>query len=100
MLRELGVDLVELGHAERRRYFNETDECVQRKVHTALKHGIRPLVCIGERLEERESGIEKEVIGRQLRVAFDGVAAKHAPMLMVAYEPVWAIGDQGTAASV
>jgi len=100
MLEELGVDLVELGHAERRRYFNETDECVQRKVHTALKHGIRPLVCIGERLEERESGIEKDIISRQLKVAFGGVAEKDASMLMVAYEPVWAIGEQGTAASV
>jgi triosephosphate isomerase len=100
MLRELGVDLVELGHAERRRYFNETDECVQRKVHTALKHGIRPLVCIGERLDERERGIEKEIISRQLKVAFRGVAPKHASMLMVAYEPVWAIGEPGTAASV
>src|SRR6266481_4294678 len=87
MLRELGVDLVELGHAERRRYFNETDECVQRKVHSSLKHGIPPLVCIGERLEEREGGIEKEVIGRQLKVAFSGVAPKHASRLMVAYEP-------------
>ena len=100
MLEELGVDLVELGHAERRRYFNETDECVQRKVHTALRHGIRPLVCIGERLEERESGIEKDIIRRQLKVAFGGVAARHASMLMVAYEPVWAIGEHGTAASV
>jgi triosephosphate isomerase len=100
MLEELGVDLVELGHAERRRYFNETDECVQRKVHTALQHGIRPLVCIGERLEERESGIEKEVISRQLKVAFGGVAAEHASMPMVAYEPVWAIGEQGTAATI
>jgi triosephosphate isomerase len=100
MLEELGVDLVELGHAERRRYFNETDECVQRKVHTALKHGIRPLVCIGEQRDERESGIQKEVISRQLKVAFGGVSAKHASMLMVAYEPVWAIGEQGTAASV
>jgi len=100
MLEELGVDLVELGHAERRRYFNETDDCVQRKVHTALKHGIRPLVCIGERLDERESGLEKEIISRQLKFAFGGVAAKHASMLMVAYEPVWAIGEQGTAASI
>jgi len=100
MLEEIGVDLVELGHAERRRYFNETDECVQRKVHAALRHGIRPLVCIGERLDERERGIEKEIIRRQLKVAFGGVAAEHASRLMVAYEPVWSIGEQGTAASV
>jgi L-erythrulose 1-phosphate isomerase len=99
MLQELGVDLVELGHAERRQHFNESDESVQRKVHTALRHGLRSLVCIGEQSSDREFGVEKEVIVRQLRVALSGVPPECAARLMVAYEPVWAIGEEGTPAS-
>jgi triosephosphate isomerase len=100
MLQELGVDLVELGHAERRQYFNETDENVRRKVRMASRHGLRALVCVGERLKDREFGIEKEIITCQLRVALSGIAAEHASLLLVAYEPVWAIGEGATAASV
>lgn len=98
MLKELGVNLVELGHAERRRYFNETDETVGRKVQAALRHGLRPLVCISEHLADRESGREKETITRQLTIALNGVPPDRASMLMVAYEPVWAIGEPGTTA--
>ncbi len=94
MLEELGVDLVELGHAERRRYFNETDADINRKVHTALQHGLRPLVCVGEQLEDKRRGIGAEVVKNQLRTIFAGVDAASAPRLIVAYEPVWAIGAE------
>jgi len=99
MLSELGVDLVELGHAERRLYFNETDEAIQRKVETALEFNIRPLVCVGERREERERGSGPDVVAQQLRRALQGTPARLAGNLMVAYEPVWAIGEHGTAAT-
>lgn len=99
MLLELGVDLVELGHAERRRYFNETDEAIGRKVSAAIKHGIRPLVCVGEQRADRDRGLEKETIERQLRCALAAVLPEQAHRVIVAYEPVWAIG-QSTAASV
>lgn len=95
MLEELGVDLVELGHAERRRYFNETDADINRKVHTALQHGIRPLVCVGEQLEDKQRGIGAEAVKNQVRTIFAGVDAACAPRLIVAYEPVWAIGVVG-----
>lgn len=95
MLQELGVDLVELGHAERRRYFNETDADINRKVHTALRHGLRPLVCVGEQIEDKRRGVGKETVKNQLRTIFAGVDAACAPRLIVAYEPVWAIGVEG-----
>ena len=99
MLSELGVDLVELGHAERRMYFNETDEALHRKVETALEFNIRPLVCVGEQKEERERGLGCDVVARQLRGAFEGTPDEMVSRLMVAYEPVWAIGAHGTAAT-
>jgi len=99
MLSELGVDLVELGHAERRMYFNETDEAIQRKVQAALEFNIRPLVCVGEQREERERGSGRDVVAQQLRRAFEGTPDQMISRLMVAYEPVWAIGEYGTAAT-
>ncbi len=99
MLSELGVDLVELGHAERRMYFNETDEAIQRKVEAALEFNIRPLVCVGEQREERERGSGQDVVARQLRQALQGAPVQMVSRLMVAYEPVWAIGEHGTAAT-
>jgi len=95
MLEELGVDLVELGHAERRRYFNETDADVNRKVHAALRHGLRPLVCVGERAEDKRQGAGKETVRNQVRASFADVEASRASRLIVAYEPVWAIGAEG-----
>ncbi len=92
MLQELGVDLVELGHAERRRYFNETDADVNRKVHAALRHGLRPLVCVGELAEDKRRGVGRETVRNQVRTAFAEVEASRASHLIVAYEPVWAIG--------
>jgi triosephosphate isomerase len=99
MLSELGVDLVELGHAERRMYFNETDEAIHRKVEAALEFNIRPLVCIGEQREERERGSGHDVVAQQLRRALQGIPAQMVSRLMVAYEPVWAIGEHGTDAT-
>lgn len=99
MLSELGVDLVELGHAERRMYFNETDEAIQRKVEAALEFNIRPLVCVGEQREDRGRGSGPDVVAQQLRRALQGAPAEMAGRLMVAYEPVWAIGEHGTAAT-
>jgi len=99
MLSELGVDLVELGHAERRMYFNETDEALQRKVAAALEFNIRPLVCVGEQREERERGSGQDVVAQQLCRALQGTADQMLSRLMVAYEPVWAIGEHGTAAT-
>jgi len=92
MLQELGVDLVELGHAERRRYFNETDADVNRKVHAALRHGLRALVCVGELAEDKRRGAGKETVRNQVRTAFTELESSSAPRLIVAYEPVWAIG--------
>jgi len=98
MLQELGVDLVELGHAERRRYFHETDADLNRKVQAALAHGLRPLLCVGETLEEREAGVEAETVARQLKIALRGVSSSQAARLLIADEPHWAIGEAGTAA--
>jgi len=95
MLEELRVDLVELGHVERRRYFHETDGEVNGKVHAALRHGLRPLVCVGELAEEKASGRAQEVLGRQLRIALKGVKTQEASRLMIAYEPVWSVGVEG-----
>jgi triosephosphate isomerase len=98
MLQELGVDLVELGHAERRHYFNETDVAINKKVLLALQYGMRPLICVGEGLEDKEYGVQKETVARQLRIGLHGVPRESAKQLIVAYEPVWAIGEEGTPA--
>lgn len=99
MLRELGVDLVEIGHAERRRDFGETDALVNRKVLVTLRYGMRPLICVGEQSEDLQYGVQRETVVRQLKIAVHGVAPDQANRLLIAYEPAWAIGDRGTAAS-
>jgi triosephosphate isomerase len=86
------VDLVILGHSERRTIFGETDEMVNKKVRAALDHGLTPIVCVGENLEQNEAGETEAVVGRQVRAAFEGVAAQQARTMVVAYEPIWAIG--------
>lgn len=98
MLKDLGVDMVELGHAERRQYFNENDVTINRKVQLALKYGIRPLVCVGESAEEKDFGVERESVARQIKIALKGVSVAQLPPIMIAYEPAWAIGDSGSAA--
>jgi len=92
MLRELFVRFVILGHSERRQIFGETDAVVNKKVHTALACGLRPIVCVGETLEERDSGREKEVLETQLRGSLAGVTTEQMLGIVIAYEPVWAIG--------
>jgi triosephosphate isomerase (TIM) len=86
-----------IGHSERRQYFAETDEIVNKKLHTALKHGIVPVVCIGEVLEEREAGKTASVLKTQVSGAFAGITAEAAAPVVIAYEPVWAIGTGKTA---
>jgi triosephosphate isomerase (TIM) len=86
-----------IGHSERRQYFAETDEIVNKKLHTALKHDVVPIVCIGEVLEEREAGKTESVLKRQITGAFAGVTAEAAAPIVIAYEPVWAIGTGKTA---
>lgn len=92
MLKDLGVTYVILGHSERRAYFAETDEIVNKKMHAAFRHGLVPIVCVGEKLEEREAGRTKDVCRVQTEAAFAGLSAEQAASVVVAYEPVWAIG--------
>ncbi len=92
MLKDLGVKYVIIGHSERRAYFVETDEIVNKKMHAAFKHDLLPIVCVGEKLEEREAGQTKEVCKVQTEAAFKGLSAEQAVQVVVAYEPVWAIG--------
>jgi len=97
MLREIGVDYCIIGHSERRQYFNETDETVNKKVLKALASGILPILCCGESLDTRDAGKEKEFVGAQIRADFAGVSAEDAKKVTVAYEPIWAIGTGRTA---
>ena len=99
MLKEIDVDYVIIGHSERRQYFNETDETVNKKVLKALETGIRPILCVGESLEEREAGTTKDVVKGQIEKAFATVAADAVQDVVVAYEPIWAIGTGKTATS-
>ncbi len=97
MLAELGCDGVILGHSERRQYFRETDEDVNRKLKAALEAGLHPIVCVGETLQEREANRTWEVVSRQVRGALAGIPAAQIATLTLAYEPVWAIGTGKTA---
>ena len=97
MLRDLFVRYVLVGHSERRRLFGETDELVRRKLVTALASELRPILCVGETLEERQAGQEKAVLEGQLRGALEGLTPDQISEVIVAYEPVWAIGTGLTA---
>jgi len=97
MLVAIGVTHVIIGHSERRQYFNETDDTVNRKLETALENDLTPILCVGEVLEEREAGLTEDVLRRQCMRAFNGISARKAAKLTVAYEPVWAIGTGKTA---
>lgn len=92
MLKDLGVDYVIIGHSERRAYFAETNETVNKKVLAAFKHGLTPIVCVGEKLEERESGHTKQVCKVQAEAALQGLSSEQAAQVVIAYEPIWAIG--------
>ncbi len=97
MLKEVGVKYVIIGHSERRQYYNETDFTVNKKVHAALEAGLHPIVCVGESLEQRELGITSELIAYQVKAALAGVAAEQVRRIVIAYEPIWAIGTGKTA---
>jgi triosephosphate isomerase len=96
-LKAVGGTHTLIGHSERRQYFAETDEIVNKKLHTALKHGIVPVVCIGEVLEEREAGKTDSVLKTQVTGAFAGISVDACKTIVIAYEPVWAIGTGKTA---
>ena len=99
MLLNLGVQYVIIGHSERREYYAETDETVNLKVLKALEKGLTPIECVGEKLEERENGVTAEVVRKQTKLALKGVAEGDVAKVVVAYEPIWAIGTGKTATS-
>ncbi len=98
-LADLGVDYVILGHSERREYFNETDEAVNKKVHAAFAHSLTPIVCVGETLEEREAGNTTSKVEGQVELALAGLNEDQVKQTVIAYEPIWAIGTGKTATS-
>ncbi|MCH5154098.1 MAG: triose-phosphate isomerase, partial [Clostridiales bacterium] len=97
MLLEAGAKYVIIGHSERRQYFGETDKTVNARLVQALKNGLKPIVCVGEMLNEREGGLTDKVCRTQVVGAFDGISAEDAAKVVIAYEPVWAIGTGKTA---
>ena len=97
MLKSIGVEYVIIGHSERRQYFNETDETVNKKVKAALKNELKPIICVGETLEEREKGKQDEIITTQTRMALQTILKEQIQNIMIAYEPIWAIGTGKTA---
>jgi len=99
MLKNMGVEYVIIGHSERRQYFNETDETVNKKLKSALKYNLKPILCVGETLEQREGGLEKETVRNQINKAFFGIEIQDAEKIVAAYEPIWAIGTGKTATS-
>lgn len=99
MLKVVGVEYVIVGHSERRQMFNETDETVNKKIKTAFENELKPIVCVGETLEEREAGKTVEKITTQTRLALEGLNASQVKNTIIAYEPIWAIGTGKTATS-
>ena len=97
MLKSIGVEYVIIGHSERREYFNETDETVNKKLKKALAVGLKPIVCVGEKLEQREEGKAKEVVTKQTKLALEGLNPENVKNTIIAYEPIWAIGTGKTA---
>ena len=97
MLKEIGVEYVIRGHSERRQYFGETDESVNKRTLKALEAGLKPIICVGETLAEREKGKTDEVVTRQTKAAFKDIPKEELKNIVIAYEPVWAIGTGKTA---
>ena len=97
MLEAMGVSYVVLGHSERREYFNETDEALNKKVKAAFAHNLTPILCCGETLEQRENGTTNEVVGAQIKADLEGLSPELAEKVVIAYEPIWAIGTGKTA---
>jgi len=99
MLCALGVDYVIIGHSERRQYFGETDETINKKLQSAAIHNLIPIVCVGETLEQREKNVTEEIIRYQVKMAFSNIDIEHTKNVIIAYEPIWAIGTGKTATS-
>jgi len=99
MLTEVGVTYVIIGHSERRQYFGETDESVNKRSRAALAGGLIPIICVGESLEQRESGVTESIVGNQTKIALSGMSAEEVSHIVIAYEPIWAIGTGRTATS-
>ena len=97
MLKSIGVEYVIIGHSERRQYFNETDETVNKKIKSAFANELKPIVCVGETLEQRETGKAEEIITGQTKIALDGLTEEQVENTIIAYEPIWAIGTGKTA---
>ncbi len=97
MLKAINAQYVIIGHSERRQYFNETDETVNKKIKSAFEYGLKPIVCVGETLDQREAGETEEVITRQTKLALEGLTEKQVENTIIAYEPIWAIGTGKTA---
>ena len=97
MLVDAGVKYVVLGHSERRGYFGETDADINKKMHKAFEHGLTPIMCCGESLEQREQGVTMDFIRQQVKIGFQGLTADQAKAAVIAYEPIWAIGTGKTA---
>ena len=97
MLKDLGVKYVIVGHSERRQYFCETDQTVNKKVHAVLNAGMNPIICVGESLQQREEGVTEELVRMQTKIALRDVTAEQMANVVIAYEPIWAIGTGKTA---
>ncbi len=97
MLEESGCNYVLIGHSERREYFGETDELVNKKAHKALAHSLVPVICVGETLGERKSGVHFDLVSDQVKIALRGISSTEALDVVIAYEPIWAIGTGETA---
>ena len=97
MLTDLGVEYVVVGHSERRQYFAETDETVNKRAKAALAGGLKPIICVGESLTQREQGVTEELIRMQVKIALNGVTVDELKNVVIAYEPIWAIGTGKTA---
>ena len=100
MVKESGCEYVILGHSERRGYFGETDELINLKVKKAFEHGLTPIICVGEKLSEREQGITLDLIRMQVKIALKDIDLENVKKTVIAYEPIWAIGTGKTATSV
>lgn len=99
MLKDMGIECCIIGHSERRQYFNETNEACSKKVKAAIAYDIRPILCVGESLQERESGKHKEIVANMLTASLENVTGAEMLRTVIAYEPVWAIGTGKTASS-
>jgi len=99
MLKELGVEYIIIGHSERREYYNESDEEVNKKVKAAFKHDLKPIICVGETLKERKADQTKEKVKKQIEAALNGLSRKEVQNTVIAYEPIWAIGTGESASA-